>query len=98
MGSKGSMVATRRGACASGRQISFADADTRNSKSGRRKSDNSSSIVSAKDVTYSIASTTFLHSVNAKCAIPSGLIVTGFGLTEIKVFRAVSARFFNIIS
>jgi len=68
------------------------------SESGRRYSDTSSSIVSAADVTYPVASPDFTHSLSATCAISSGSMVIGFGPTGIKAFRAVSAGLPGIIS
>jgi len=66
-------------------------AENMNSKSGRRHSDTSSSMVSAADMTCPVASPAFLYSLSAKRAIPSGWIVTGFGPAGIKAFRVGSA-------
>jgi len=73
-------------------------AETMNSKSGRRLSGTSSSMVSAADVTCPIAAPAFLHTLSAKRAIPSGWMVTGFGPAGIKSFSTVSAGLPRIIS
>ena len=53
---------------------------------------------SAIDVTSLVASPGFLYSLCAKCAIPSGGIVTGVSPAGIKVFSAVCAGLPRIIS
>ena len=62
-----------------------------NSNSGRSYSDTSSSIVSAADMGFPVASPAFLYSLKVKRAIPLSWMVTGFGHAGIKQFRSVSA-------
>jgi len=54
-------------------------------------------MVSAADVTCSIATPAFLYYLNAKRAIPSGWMVTGFGPAGIKVFGEVGTSLPRII-